>query len=314
MSDRYFNNVQLLKEKFYGHEDEYINIGKYLHKESRLKLNKELRYVSTLLFNSDNFIDDKKFIGNKKLRITLPKINPNKSTYKNLRCVSKLKSMDDVIKMYELNVGGSTVDKLYGEYDVWRHIYNMSDKSVVPFHFCNKDEFLPILSDHDITIFIEVNENINFDLMVDLYEWDSEKYKIAREYSIMTTQYNECYVNGVILKEILTFNHVCTHIVLKFIGNEIEDISFNFDDEILHVPNICIEKYNDCYIIPLTKSMDADTLKKFGINFGSMKKSIINIKFKDPVNDPVNDIGTIFALNHQNIRIMSGKLGMAYSK
>ena len=99
----------------------------------------------------------------------------------------------------------------------------------------------------------------------------------------MATQYDECLINGMNIEEKLHFNHVCTHIVLKFKSNEIDNLSFDLDDEMLHVSNSCITKYNDCYIIPLIKSMTEKSLRQYGINFGSIKKQLINIKFKEPI-------------------------------
>lgn len=292
----YFDNIKLLKQ-FYEHQNE---LDTDLENEQRRKLNQELKYVKTLSFNYDAN-------GWRKFYVRLPATNPNKSVYKNLRCVSKQKSVDDVFNSYELIIGGSRIDKLNGEYDVWRNIYGIDDKSVVPFHFCNKEEYLTILKYYEIAIAIEVNEAINFDIMIDVYEWQNNINQNSQEYSIMKVQYDYGNIVNNILKHKLNFSNICTHIVIKSIGNEIEDVSFNFnDDKILNVPNNYITKYNNCYIIPLTKSLDLDISRKYCINFSCINVEI-NIKFKEPI---VDNKTHIYALTHQNVKIMNGTFSL----
>lgn len=241
--------------------------------------------------------------------------------------------MDEFVKSCSLHIGGRIIDTIYNEFDVWRHIYNIDDKSIVPFHFCKKEEFLSILEKDEIRIEVELYEHINFELTIDLYEWENSKieyqkngkylYSDAHEYHMMLIETDnvEKKIDTLNFEEKIFFNHVVTHIILKFPQYEIENVIFDLDGELLKVPNEYLEKYNDCYIIPLTESMDPDILKYYGINFGTINKQFIKFNIKNKSNDESKSkngsnvlSGNIYGLYHQNVRIMNGMLGLTYSK
>jgi hypothetical protein len=239
---------------------------------------------------------------------------------------------------YEYFAGPSLINRIdYSVVDTLRHIYKCDDDKVVPFFPKST-----VLSDHYIIpfpefmrsiIIVESRENIDdLQLVADLFRCDdantnksieeklNDVFKPITDFTniedLMITQLQytgEEWCDHLYCKYKLNFNLHTTHLILICENNEIEEISFLFDETPLKIDMKCVEKYKNSYIIDFIKSFEYPNIEKYGINMSFIENIILNIKFKNEPDKESNNILNIHGINLNILRYLDGQVGLAYS-
>lgn len=225
----------------------------------------------------------------------------SKYVYKNLRFSSTDQSM---IKNCELRIGDQLIDNVYGKtFPILRHLYKISDNTVIPFSFCRDNEYIMHTVFHKIDINIDFNFEYKNDLhlFVDIYEICDPDYNPDFIYSdIMTYQQLIGKKNLARDEKILiNFDHIINYIIIDTLGEKLIDFKLLFNGIDTNIVISDIFRYDDMYIIPLNKSLNVEYFDKYGINFSRIDfaELILDIDGKNNENN-VN----IFAISYNEIR------------
>jgi hypothetical protein len=113
--------------------------------------NINLNYSETIELH--NFED----LGNK-IVFNLP--HTENSFFKNLRFADE--SIYSKIKSCTLIIGGQPIDKIDANmFDCMRHLYNIDNDAIIPFHFCKKNKYLLTARYHEIKIHMLASDEYN---------------------------------------------------------------------------------------------------------------------------------------------------------
>jgi len=150
--------------------------------------------------------------------------------YKNLRFSSN--TFNKVIDRCELTSNDNRIDKLYNSlFTTLRQFYNITDDTVIPFHFSGPDNFLPGSENTNYKIVMEAlpKDRINSDalvdfndlkVLVDVYSYtidenENDASKVSEDLEYMMTAIEHCggeYTE----KEVTTFN-----LMFKEVSNQL---------------------------------------------------------------------------------------------
>lgn len=327
MEQQYYDQIEKYAKLYAGSEDIYRNT---LFTNDKMFLQHKLENIE----QKYNRTDKMKLLGHvvaTKFRFKLPKINANQ-VYKNLKLFGDIE-----IGNVELEIGGSSIERIYGNvFDVLRSIYGISDENTLPFSFCRDSHYsnepnlfstketgcyLSNLENMDIVIYIETKEKVNiddFNITLDIfdlcYNKDPTYFESLEplEYVIIQNVHIQEHINNNTNIYKLCFNHVCAHIILHCPNNTIKNISLLLDDNILKITPLKVFDANSGkYIIPLTLSFKQ--ICKYGINLGQVDKCSLKIEFEE-INNECDNIVDIYGVCIHIARVMSGMIGLAFSK
>lgn len=285
----------------------------------------KLKYVRTDELTFNGTVDY-----GRKFNTHLPRHSDNSSNYvyKNLRFVSKSGvNLSKFIKYCFLEIGGRRIDQIYEQtFNTLRHIYNINDKNIIPFYFNADRNCLPIVKYHDYTIHFEaVTEEIpdfdprDFKISVDIYEAENlhknfNDYTIDNrlEYSNMVTQYSGTeIIKNKHNKIQFDFMTRVSHIIVNSLDDKIEKLRLYLNGIEIEIELDKIEKIDDNYIIPLTKSLSIADLHRYCIDFSTIDVMQLMIVLKDEKEFkecPVN----IYAVSQQIMQICNGIFDVKY--
>lgn len=272
------------------------------------------------------------------LSFTLPSLskkildNANKNTfYSNIRLSTD--KYNDIIKSCELEVGESKFESIDSRsFKVLRHMYNLPNmQRSLPFHFCSSGNKFPIVESQKTVIKINLNKDLkgdfppDFTIKADVYELSEkpEKFNVYNGTEVVSHVITQSDFNGVYKItdqqfKLPIYSRVMTHLMVAVPDNEIEELKLEFTNEkgtkkkILDIPVNQLGKYEDTYIIPLTKNLSFDSIKKYGINFHEDNRHSLVVKLK---NKPVKDQHCrVFGLGTNIEVFLNGKYGVRYAK
>lgn len=313
-TDTYWDNILRLKAKYYGTEDAYVE--KYNHMSHKLNI----KFHETMTISGTRNGD--------RCELVFPKSDLNKYVYKNLRTVTNF----DTVRCYELQQSGCQLDKIYVKtFPSLQFIYDMPDKSILPFSFCKNNEYL-IANDINTYIYCFSKWNIavvyeEITLLVDIYEIiddmeisycvDGISRKIEPEKSeshslITQTQFTgEDIIYNYTLPGTyrLNFNYVINYIIIDIPKGA--PINFHLTLGEMY-PNFsmldaCI--YNNQYIIPFTKFLNNFN---YGINFSTIRNQILTIQFDQNINYDRNDCIAVYAVGYNGIQTIRNSVNIVF--
>lgn len=304
MNEIVFEKIKTIKNELIGVEDELYQNQEFIDKQNYYNQLKT-KFIRTQVLEP---------IRNGQRRsIIFPKETNSKYIYKNLRFPGN--NFENKILSCELEIGGSKIDKIYGSvFKILRYLYKINDDCTIPFYFCSDNNYLPIVdSDYRIIIETEIFENLDY-LLIDIYEIIDENIKLS-DFLIMQLQFcgEEIIQNNKFLYE-NNFNHVVSHLFIECGINKINNINLKFIekrkniDMELNFDKKQIIEYDNHYLINLTKSIEYDDLKNYGINFSIDGQILINFENID------SKECKIYALSLQAVKINQFFFALYYSK
>lgn len=259
-------------------------------------------------------------------------INIAHDSHKNLVIKNIRVSNQNLIDEIELNTQGIKIDKLYnktdGTMDVVRHILNINDSSILPFGCTSNGNYLPVL-DYSTRLIVllktfEEDPNIDyqqlFQVTYELYEIENSNKSDILKFVTPHVQYTgseSCHSQHSKIR--LCYENIITHLIISITNQENNDLEkitlllLNGLETIILQP--VIEKFNNFYIIPFTKSLNFKDLALYGINFSKNFNNQINISLKNDYN-PKTTIENylagiwydIYALGQQEYTIFNQKI------
>lgn len=233
---------------------------------------------------------------NNKYSFRFSKLNLNKYVYKNLRFSSNVDA--NTIEKCELIVGGSPIDTIYGiTFETLRYLYKISDNSMLPFSFCKYNEYITqCIPEIDIHIYLGKNTD-NFNLSVDIYEICNPEYnptKFRCSDIITQLQLNK---GKILARELsLNFKHMVNYIIINVPNGKLKDFKLLFNGVKSNITITHMFKYDDNYIIPLTKSLDWEYITTYGINFSRLDTVTLSTDIVG-----IADKVRVFAINYNEI-------------
>lgn len=331
LPEDHYDKVREIKQIFCGKLDNFTIYDSVIERQKEwdslnLKFVKkvELSTSSTLKDNSINFTLNPLY--------TTVEENTEKNTfYSNIRLSSEKYS--DLIKSCQLVVGDNVFETLdVRSSKVLNHIYKLPSPRTLPFHFCSAGNKIPVVGHNLTQIKFFFNEKLSEDIIKD--------FKIKADvYELVDKPENfNVYLGGTIASHIITqsdfhgiykitnqefklpiYSRVISHIMISVPDNEIEELRLECSTEksknkkILNIQVNQLEKFDDTYVIPLTKSLNLSDLKKYGINFGGDNRHSLFIKLKNKLKDKEQQC-KMFSLG-TNIEVYSGGFsGLRYAK
>ncbi len=300
----YWTNIEQLKSKYYGSEDEHFA------KNYPNNNNKQVDFRETIVIEASGTVR-----ANGMPHYNFPPLPSNKFVYKNLRI--KWDHMDN-IEYCELECGGPRIDKIYGRvFKSLRYIYDINDEELVPFYFCKDSEYLPNSNNTRINFrFGDKDCEYNLSVSVDVYEINDPEFN--HDIFVHNDVIQQCQFTGVEAmpaqfgKFKLDYNHVVNYILVSIPNSNILDLNLRLDDNNICIPIDNMLCYDGHYVIPLTTSLDKNNINKYGINLSRVDRPYLNVKL-----ETFGDIDTrvyIYAINNGAIGIRKNMVGLLYSK
>lgn len=331
LGDDHYEKVREIKQMFCGKLDNFtIHDGILEQQDIWDNLNLNLKYIEKKIILPNNKSNKKSIC------FTLPTLyseveqNSNFNTfYSNIRLFTN--KYNDLIKSFELVVGDVTFETINSEtFTALRRVYNLPNmERSLPFHFCKYGNKLPIVSDKEVQIRINLKEEFvvpyDFSLKADVYELNNAPYnfnvyngKIVASNVITQTDFHGKFrITNKDFKVPLS-SRVITHLFVTIPNNSISELKLEFNNDshsrkkVLDIDIDLLEKDGNTYIIPLTKDLSFDSLKKYGINFHEDNRHNIYIKLNEEPSKEQECI--IFSLSTNIQLYLNGNTNLRYTK
>lgn len=314
-TNTYWDNIKLLKAKYYGKEDAYVEEYNCTSHKLNIKFHETMEISG--IRNGDRSV------------LAFPKSNLNKYVYKNLRTVTNL----DTIRSYELQQSGCTLDRIYVQtFSSMRFIYGIHNESILPFSFCKNNEYL-LENNADIHIqcfskwnIIVVDEKIS--LLVDIYEIiDDDKISYCVDgilkkieskntvpYSVITqTQFTgEDFIYYYVLPCAYKLNFYCVinYIIINIPKGQPINFHLTLGEMYPNFSMIDAIIYNNQYIIPFTKYLNNFN---YGINFSQINHQMLTIKFDKNINYDRNDCISVYAIGYNGVQTICNSTNIVFN-
>jgi hypothetical protein len=309
----HFNRIKELRNVYYGRVDKDIDDFSNGIKNAVLWDKKNDQYK-----NKENlkpiFIKTKILIFNG-LRTTLSQLNIDNTynIYKNLKCTNI-----NCIESIKLTIGGCRVDKIYTNIiDVLQHLYQIDDKTIIPFDFCKNNNFIKQPSYQEVGIIVEMKNGYSvndFNMTIDIHELnnlDKEFYINNNNHlSIISVTDNKNFQTFEKYAQItLPFHLPTSYLILDCNKIKIKLLNIYFNDIDSGITLEDTYMYNEKYILPFTPSLNK--INKYSINMARISETILHITFEDK-NENENEI---FQCNIQSVchNVMINLSGVKYS-
>jgi hypothetical protein len=257
----YFEEIEILKQKYNKTGDEYIGID-----------NIELSYNRTITLHLTGNPSP-----NRKCWVYFPNDLSNQMVCKNLRFNNK--KWNECIEWCCFECQGYQLDKIYGRiFPTLRYIHNINDESTLPFSFCRDNDYISYPLYHTTRFYFEFNENFltdcRFELLIDVYDKVNPYHEIKSQ-EIFQTQFTgedpAMDKNG---KYRFGFHSPISHLIFGYDNAKIEKLDVYLDGRktVINLDNAI--EYDNNYIVPLSKSNCKD-----GINFSHLSNDIAHVIF-----------------------------------
>jgi hypothetical protein len=318
----YFRRIKTIKTMFSGRVDECSVVDRTSNIWNNITLNflESVKMTPTINFNnttstkSNSSVLNYKFVKHPNLISGNESNYDNKDTmkndcfFKNLRFESP--DMIDFVDSVEFFIGTELIEKIYSDqFEVVRHINNITDQSIIPFYFCKDPSKLAFINHLELKVKITLKEikkkkDSNKKIKIKDMTLLADVYKVSPEYvnnintntnTSLTVSPSICMITtttgntlsqsfGQFDKEfnipLQNITHtVATHLFISLSNNnELESLTLNFSTKkeieferkcSLNIDLTNIAKVGNYYIIPFTKSMMLEDLKQYGINLSS---------------------------------------------
>jgi hypothetical protein len=169
----------IIKQLLWSKQDKWIKSCNFIKQQNNYNSLK-LKYYSTFLIDTIQPKCDNTY------KITLPKFDPAKYVFKNLRF--KNMKCDSFIDIIKITIGGNCIDEIDGNlFNVLRYIYGIEDQFIIPLHICAYNYLCSFNADINIYIktvqknsIIDRTSDIYIDIICDIYEkFDQGEYLIS---------------------------------------------------------------------------------------------------------------------------------------